>query len=165
MQSTSLLTMILMLQTGGQASDAKVDVKIVKFESLTQAIKASKSKFTVAYCWAIYDAPAKAAFPGIAKMQAKLKEKSVALIAVNVNGGTKQEERVRQFLTESKVRFPNFILDEDAEGWSTKLAIGAEPAFVIFDENGKRIASFDATLQEDLIPAVEKKLEALLGKK
>jgi GTP-dependent phosphoenolpyruvate carboxykinase len=72
--------------------------------------------------------------------------------------------RALTFLKKQNAVFGNYLIDETAEVWSTKLDISGPPAVLIFDRSGKKVKTY--TSEDPFTYAdVERFIEPLLKQK
>jgi hypothetical protein len=89
------------------------------------------------------------------------------LVAMNVSLDNPTDKKlmsnVRAFLTEQKVDFASFVLNEEPDFWQEKLGFAGPPAVFVFGKDGK-LAKRYAEADEPDYKAIEKVVQELLKK-
>jgi thiol-disulfide isomerase/thioredoxin len=153
--------------SSAQAQDAAVDIKVVKFSGVEEAVKQNKGKVVVVDFWADYCVPCKKGFPHLVALHTKYAKDGVAVIAVNLDDPTDAaaREKAVKFLKDQKAAFTNLFIDpsEKPEDWFTRLRIESIPAMFVFNREGKLEKRYvDDVIKHD---EVEKLVTQLLSRK
>jgi thiol-disulfide isomerase/thioredoxin len=142
-----------------------IELKAVKYEQLTEAVRAHRGKVVVVDIWATYCVPCMKEFPHLVDLHHKYGSAGLVCISVSVDEPDKQEKALA-FLKKVKATFPNYRLDEAESVWPEKLLLKGVPAVFVFDRDGKRVAKFtndDPDNQfdytKDVLPLVGKLME------
>jgi len=148
------------------ASDEKVRLESVKFDQFLARMKNPKAKYTMVDVWATWCEPCKKNFPHVVEMHEKYSRKGLAVASLSFDSPTepKQVHDARQFLTEKKAVFANYLLNEEEGVGNEKLNINAIPAVFIFGPDGREVKRFtmDDPNHQFTYEDVEKTVVALL---
>jgi len=125
------------------AAPAAVDLKVVNYDGLTEAVKAQKGRVVVVDVWADYCVPCKKMMPHLVEMQRKYAADGLVVVTVSVDEAGRKDAALK-FLRDKNVSGPNFLLDEKVEFWQKRWKINGPPAAFVFDREGKRAAKFDS---------------------
>src|SRR5262245_31153844 len=141
-----------------------VDVKVAKYQALTDTIKQLKGKVIIVDCWSLTCPSCIKEFPHLVEMHRKYGKDGVVAISVDVDDPAEEDakDKVLTFLTKQKAAFPNFILDEKPEIWQEKFDSATLPIVFVFDRDGKIADKFGGG--EDVYVDVEKVVVDLLKK-
>jgi hypothetical protein len=71
------------------------------------------------------------------------------------------KERALKFLKKQNATFGNYLMDEPAETWQTKLDVSAPPAVLVYGRDGKLVKRFKSD-EEFTYKDVRKVVEPLL---
>jgi thiol-disulfide isomerase/thioredoxin len=120
-------------------ADGKVEVKVVKYDGLTDLIKKNKGKVVVLDFWADYCIPCKREFPKLVALHRKHAKDDFAAVSVSLDDLSEDgaKEKVQKFLDRQNAMFTNLILDEKPDVWQAKLKIDGPPLVVLFNRKGE----------------------------
>jgi thiol-disulfide isomerase/thioredoxin len=159
------MLVLLMLVAAGvvSAQDTPVDVQIVKYEGLAEAVNKHRGKVVLVDFWTTLCAPCIGKFPDIAKLQSQYKKEGLVVISVSLDemdeGPEAVKEKVRKILTSKKTNFAmNLILHEGGEVVEQKLRIQSVPSVYIFNRDGKWIQLANTEKEERVKKEVIEKL-------
>jgi thiol-disulfide isomerase/thioredoxin len=122
---------------------ATVDLRVVKYDALTDAIKAQKGKVVVVDVWADFCPPCKKEFPNLVALHQRYAKDGLVCISVAVDAPKRRDDALK-FLTKTNATFANFLIDEKPEVWQDKWKINGPPAVFVFGRDGKRAGKFDS---------------------
>lgn len=133
------LTLAVSAAADPPKAEAKVTVKVVKYEGLTELIKQNRGKVTVVDFWADYCIPCKREFPKLVALNQKHAKDNFAAVSVSLDDLSEDgaKDKVQKFLDKQQANFTNLILDEKPEVWQAKLKIDGPPLVFVFDRDGK----------------------------
>jgi thiol-disulfide isomerase/thioredoxin len=125
-----------------QEKAAAVDVKLVKYDGLADAVRNLRGKVVLVDFWGIDCGPCKKAFPHVLEMQRKYGADGLAVVsvAIRLNEDSpmdKERGRVLKFLQDHNATTTNLLLDETHEVWQSRLRFDAIPAVYVFNRQGK----------------------------
>jgi thiol-disulfide isomerase/thioredoxin len=125
-----------------------VELKTVKYEQLTDAVKAARGKVVVVDAWGTFCPPCKAEFPHLVEMQEKYGADGLVCISVCIPTSDSNPEKDRpealKFLTDKKATFQNFLLENGWKICNDKWGIEGVPATFVFDRDGRRVKKFNS---------------------
>jgi thiol-disulfide isomerase/thioredoxin len=137
----------LALTTGvsltGQEQQSRVGLlKIIKYDTLKEAILSNRGKVILVDFWGEFCPPCKANFPHVVKLHRMYARQGLVVISVsvdNLHAGNHEDviRRVRSFLTINGADFTNFLLDEPQDLRREKLRLSSFPCYYVFSRNGK----------------------------
>lgn len=147
-------------------TEAVVELKTVKYDQLTEAVRAHKGKVVVMDVWASVCEPCKKEFPRLLELHRRYGPDGVVCLSVSVDQ-PKDAGEALAFLQNQKATFPNYRLEEEVSYWQDKWNIGTIPAVFVFDRDGQRVGKFTRedpenqfTYEGDVEPLVRKLLKA-----
>jgi thiol-disulfide isomerase/thioredoxin len=136
----------LLLLAGGSArtqekSAPAVDVRMVKYDGLADAIMRNRGKVVVVDFWADTCLPCKKAFPHLVQLYKTHHRDGLAAISVAIDPCWGQynaavKEKIEKFLRDKGAVFTNLILDETKELLEKKLRVAAVPCLYVFSRQG-----------------------------
>jgi thiol-disulfide isomerase/thioredoxin len=138
MKQLVFLTALLFICTapGPQAPDI-IKCDIIKYDTLTDAIKKLRGKVVVVDCWADFCLPCKREFPKLVELHRRFRDRGVACVSVALDENTSAaRQRIQFFLDRQKATFPNYLLDESASFWQDKFKIDGPPVVFVFNRRG-----------------------------
>jgi thiol-disulfide isomerase/thioredoxin len=145
-----------------QKPNDAIQLDVIKYPQLVDAVKAHKGKVVVVDVWATFCIPCKKEFPHLVELHRDLANAGVVCMSVTIDEKDKVEAALK-FLREQGATFPNYLLDEDAAVWQEKWAINGVPAVFVFGRDGKQAAKFDSDGDKEFsYKDVRKKVEELL---
>lgn len=125
------------------AEPATVDLKVVTYEGLGEAVRAQKGKILVVDIWATWCPPCIKMMPHLIEMQRKYEKDGVAVMTLTLDEPDQKELAIK-LLGRAKASGPNVLLNEKADVWRKKLGMNGPPAVFIFDRDGKRVAKLNS---------------------
>lgn len=126
----------------GQGPAPTVTLKVVKYDELTELIRANQGKVIIVDFWSLTCIPCKKNFPHVVEMYNAYKDKGLVVISVatdDINDKDKKDPRPRilAFLQDNKASFLNVLLDEPTDVIQGKLRVENLPCMYVFDRDGK----------------------------
>jgi thiol-disulfide isomerase/thioredoxin len=115
----------------GQSQD-KIELKVLKYDGLSDAIHNLKGKVVVADVWANWCHPCKAAFPHLVELHEKHAKDGLIAVSISLDSPPEKAEVVK-FLQSRGAKFTNLLLDEDQEFWQKKFHIPGPPVVFVFN--------------------------------
>jgi thiol-disulfide isomerase/thioredoxin len=139
-----------------------VDVKIVKYSGMLDAIKHLRGRVLVVDFWADTCLVCKKEFPHLVQMQQKYATNGLAAISVSLDDPSQPgvTEKVLRFLRSQNASFTNLILDEKPEFWQDKLNFDGPPSVFVFDRQGNIKKQFKDEFSYAEVEALVKELLA-----
>lgn len=151
----------LLITLPALADPPKITVRTVRYDGLTDAIKAAKGKVLVVDFWADYCIPCKREFPRLVALYQKRAADGFAAISVALDDPADETTpaKVKKFLEARQAAFTNFILDEKPAVWQAKLKVDGPPCVYVFNRKGELVQKYadDVNYTE-----IEKLVEKLL---
>ena len=143
---------------------APVEVKIVKYQEMLNAIRQLRGKVLVVDFWADTCLICKKEFPNLVQMNRKYGPLGLAAVSVCLDDPSQPgaTDKVVRFLRSQNATFTNFILNEKPEFWQEKLNFDGPPSVFVFDRQGEIKKQFK---DEFSYADVEKLALELLAKK
>ncbi len=122
-------------------------------------LQSFKGKVVILDYWATWCAPCKAEFPQLDRLQGRLADKGLAVVAVSLDrGGMRAIDR---FYDELHVANMGKFLDADGSG-ARALGIAGMPTTLLIDRQGREVARIEGTAPWDR-PEMTAILERLLA--
>jgi thiol-disulfide isomerase/thioredoxin len=128
---------------GQEASPAKIEAAVVKYDGLADVVLKNKGKVVVVDFWHVYCVPCLQGMPHLAEMQQKYGKDNLVVVTVDIDPSfgrdklPKIQELVRGKLTKyGSPLLQNLILDEPQEVVEKKLRVTSTPAARVFDRQG-----------------------------
>jgi thiol-disulfide isomerase/thioredoxin len=142
---------------------AAVDLKVVKYEGLTEAIQQNRGKVIVVDFWSNDCLPCKKAMPHLVELYHKHKKDGLAAITVAVdlawgNYNPTVHDSLLKFLKKQGAVFPNLVLDTSKQVLQDKLRVAAVPSVYVFNRAGKWTQFAEGINPEELDALVKKLL-------
>lgn len=139
-----------------------VTLEVVKWAELERAIAARKGQVVVIDIWADFCIPCKKEFPHFVELHQKYAAAGLACISVSVDDADDRDRTIK-FLKSQNATMTNFLIDESADVWQTRLDATVPPNVIVLDRSGRRVKRFSGeepfTYQD-----VEKVVKPLLDK-
>jgi thiol-disulfide isomerase/thioredoxin len=126
-----------------KAAGAGVEVRVVKYDGLAQAVRQMQGKVVFVDFWSTNCVPCKEKFPHVLELQRRYAGDGFAVISVAIplDEDTPLEVergRVLKFLQEKNAAAAtNLLLDEKADVWQARLRFDGVPAVYVFNREGK----------------------------
>jgi thiol-disulfide isomerase/thioredoxin len=140
--------------------EEKIQLKIVKYDGLCDAINNLKGQVVVVDVWANWCHPCKAAFPHLVELHEKYAKQGLVAVSVSLDEPPDQPKALK-FLESHGAHFTNLLLDVDQETWQKKFHVFGPPVMFVFNRDGKWTQFKD----EKAYPQVEKLVRDLLHSK
>ena len=142
----------------------KVDLRTVRYDGLTDAVKRNKGKVVVVDFWADFCIPCKREFPKLVALHGQHAKDGLVAISVSLDDPTDDDAKAKalKFLQAQKATFTNLLLDEKPEVWQAKFKIDGPPLVMVFNRKGDLEQKF---VDKEVEYAVIEKLVAELLKK
>jgi thiol-disulfide isomerase/thioredoxin len=142
---------------------AAVDLRVVKYDGLAEAIQQNRGKVIVVDFWSDTCLPCKKAMPHLVKLYNEHKKDGLAAITVAVDLAWEQyspavHASLLKFLQKQGANFPNLVLDTSRQVLEEKLRIKAVPSVYVFNRQGKWTQFPDGINAEELDALVKKLL-------
>ena len=136
------LTFTCLSLTGQEQQGRVGQLKIIKYDSLKEAVVRHRGKVVLVDFWGEFCPPCKAGFPHVVQLHRLHARNGLVVISVSMDDIRQKNpedvaRRVRSFLTINGADFTNFLLDEPAEIWRDKLRFSAIPCYYVFSRQGK----------------------------
>jgi thiol-disulfide isomerase/thioredoxin len=128
----------LLLTAPARAQSPKVDVQVVDYAGLKQAIVANRGKVVLVDFWFQFCGPCVQGLPHLADLQRKHASEGLVVITVNTDPPASRKQ-VLAILENAGASFTNLLLNEPAELLEHKLRIKSFPSYYLFDRQGKWI--------------------------
>lgn len=152
------------VHVAAKPNDAPVQIQVVKYDQLKDAVKAHKGKIVVVDVWATFCIPCMKEFPHLVELHQQHGKDGVVCMSVSVDDAEKKEQALK-FLTAKGAAFPNYLLDEDAEVWQKNWKVKGVPVVFVFGKDGTQAAKFDSDGDKEFTyKEVTAKVEELLKK-
>ncbi len=145
-------------------AEPAVQVKVVKYQGLAQAIRQLRGKVVVVDFWSDTCIPCKREFPNLVRMHATYPSGSFAAVSVSLDDPNEPgaADKVLRFLRAQKATFANFILDEKPEFWQEKFKFDGPPCVYVFNAQGGIARQFKDDVR---YTEVEELVKGLIAKK
>lgn len=137
----SITTSTSIVSTSAKAPE-EIDLKVVKYPELVNAVKAHRGKIVVVDIWSSTCIPCMKEFPHLVEIYKKHGKDNVVCISVTVDE-VKRREAALKFLKSAGATFENFLLDETDAKWQEKFDIKSVPAVFVINRNSERERKFD----------------------
>jgi len=128
----------------GKQEQKAIDVKVVKYDGLKEAVRKRRGNVVVVYFWVHWNPPSISNLPKLLEMQRKHGMKGLETITVEISDTSRDEtpelqhERVLDLLKKLNANVTNLILDEKADLIADRL--GTHAPFLcafVFNRQGK----------------------------
>jgi thiol-disulfide isomerase/thioredoxin len=112
----------------------------VTYEQWLEELAALRGRIVVVDFWATWCVPCLERFPHMVQLERRYGPKGVTFVSLSLDDREDAEAIAfaRQFLTEQKATFANYLLDEIVTEGFVKLDLLTVPAVFIYDATGKR---------------------------
>ncbi|HEX5270426.1 MAG TPA: TlpA disulfide reductase family protein [Gemmataceae bacterium] len=134
----ALLALVAVPAFAGE-KEAKVEVKVMKYDDLSDLIKKNKGKVIVVDFWQDFCTVCKREMPKLIDLKTKYGDDLIA-ITVNLDdpNDPKLRERNEKTLRAKKAANTiNVLLDEKEDVWQKKLNVTSFPTIFVFNQEGK----------------------------
>src|SRR5579863_6480737 len=116
--------------------EEKVQLRVVKYDGLCDAINGLKGQVVVVDIWANWCHPCKAVFPHLVELHEKYAKDGLKAVSVSLDFPPDTAEVVK-FLQSHRAHFANYLLDVDQETWQQKFHTYGPPLVFVFGRDGK----------------------------
>ena len=142
---------------------AAVELKVVKYEGLTEAIQKNRGKVIVVDFWSNGCIPCKKAMPHLVELYHKHQKDGLAAITVAVDLAWGEltpavQDSLLKFLRARNATFTNLILDAPKKVLEERLRVKAVPCVYVFNRAGQWTQFRDGIDPEKLDALVKKLL-------
>ncbi len=125
-----------------QQKQPAVDLKVVKYEALANAIEQNRGKVIIVDFWADTCLPCKRAMPHLVELYKKHYKDGLTAMTVAVDKAWDQyspavHDNLLKFLQKQGATFPNFVLDAPKKVLEDRLRVMAVPSVYVFNRAGK----------------------------
>jgi thiol-disulfide isomerase/thioredoxin len=118
-----------------------VNLEVVKYEKLAEAVRAQRGKVVVVDVWGTFCLPCMQAFPHLVQLNLRHAHQGLVCISVTVDPVSKRDAAL-EFLRKQQAFFPHYLLDEDSALWTKRWGADSVPLVFVFDRDGTRVAKF-----------------------
>lgn len=161
---------VLMLTSAGSAEespDRYYTPRPVTIDELKKFIAEQKGKVLILDLWSDTCTICKEEFPRLVKLHEKHAKDGLVAASLCLDRPTNEKamRNARQFLTEQKARFPNFVINEEPAVWQERLGIDGPPVLFLFGRDGKLVKKYEPIDNDEgntIYDKVEKLLPGLL---
>ena len=138
---------------------AKVELKSVKYDELTAALRDLRGKVVVLDVWASWCVPCKKEFPHLVELHQKYVKDGLACVSVSVDepDGT---EAALKFLEKQNATFANYRIEEPDSVWQPRWRFKGVPAVFVFDRQGRPRGEVHQRRSEEPVYLPEKRRAA-----
>jgi thiol-disulfide isomerase/thioredoxin len=121
-----------------------ITFETIRYDDLGERIKDLQGRVVVVDFWAQYCLPCKREFPRLVDLHRKYAGQGLAAVSVSVDDVADPDacERARQFLTDQKALFANYLLNEKPPVWLAKLKVTGVPCAFVFNRRGELLKKF-----------------------
>lgn len=114
----------------------KIELTVVKYDALSDAINNLKGKVVVVDVWANWCHPCKAAFPHLVELHEKHAKDGLIAVSISLDEPPDKAGAIK-FLQSRGAKFSNYLLDEEQEFWQKKFHVPGPPVVFVFNREGK----------------------------
>ena len=126
-------------------NDAPIEIKLVKYDQLKEAVKAHKGKIVVVDVWGTFCIPCMKEFPHLVELSQEHAKDGVVCMSLSVDDPTPEKKaKALEFLKKQGAGFQNFLLDEEAEVWQKAWKVNAVPVVFVFNRDGSQASMFNS---------------------
>jgi thiol-disulfide isomerase/thioredoxin len=162
MKKLFLLPIALILCTGPGPSNSDIRLDVVKYDTLTAAVRKQRGKVVVVDFWGDFCLPCKREFPKLVELDRKYRDRGLVTMSVALDEPNPVvQQKVKAFLEQKKATFNNYLLDERTSFWQDKLKIDGPPLVFVFNRRGDLAKKF--TDEEVNYTAIEQLVGRLLN--
>jgi len=132
-----------------------VELKVVKYRDLVEAVKAQRGKVVAIDVWATWCKPCREHFPHLVSLHEKYKNQGLVCMSVSLDmtpDPKTGKPKAERFLTEQKATFPNYLLEEPQAILENNWKTGGPPVWFVFDRQGRRAGKFTSDDPDKPIP-------------
>jgi thiol-disulfide isomerase/thioredoxin len=125
-----------------KAAGVGVELRVVKYDGLSDAVRALQGKVVLVDFWASTCVPCKERFPHVLELQKKYAADGfvalpVAILLDDDTSAAEERAKVLKFLQEKNATTTNLLLDEKVDVWQSRLRFDGVPALYVFNREGK----------------------------
>ncbi len=128
---------------GAPTNGSSVELKVVKYRDLVQAVRDQRGKVVVIDVWGDFCPPCKREFHNLVELHQQYGDKGLVCMSVTLDPPDNKDAALK-FLVQKKATFANYLLDEKPEVWAERWHIQGPPTVFVFDRQGRRAARFDS---------------------
>lgn len=149
--------------SGDEATDKVFSPKPVTIDELKKFITDQKGKVLILDLWSDTCTICKEEFPRLVKLHEKHAKDGLVAASLCLDRPTNEKamKNARQFLSEQKARFPNFVINAEPADWQERLGIDGPPVVFVFGRNGKLVQKY-MPIDNDEGNTIYDKLEKIL---
>jgi thiol-disulfide isomerase/thioredoxin len=140
-----------------------VELKVVNYRDLGEAVKAQRGKVVAVDVWATWCKPCMEHFPHLVGLHEKHKAQGLVCMSVSLDmalAPEKAKEKAEKFLIQKKAAFPNYLLEEPEAVLKNYWNTGGPPVWFVFDRQGRRAGKF--TSDDEAKPIVYEEIDKLV---
>lgn len=127
-------------QTPAARQEPAVDLQVVAYSQLEQAIQAQRGRIVVLDVWASWCLPCKQEFPHLVELHRRYARRGVTCLSVSLDEPA-QHATALAFLRQQKATFPNYLLNESEKSFDL-LDLKGIPAVFVYDRRGQLVRRF-----------------------
>ena len=139
----ALASLLVLTGTTGLGQDYRsVQVKVVKYAGLKEAVLQNRGKVVLVDFWGDSCVYCKQAMPHVVQLHRNYAQEGLVVISVSIDDmhrGDYQQTRgrIQDFLQRQGAEFTNLILDEQHDLRQEKLRVKSIPCYYVFNRQGK----------------------------
>jgi thiol-disulfide isomerase/thioredoxin len=146
--------------TQEKAGGPAVDVRVVKYDGLCDAVRRLQGKVVLVDFWSSTCVPCKKEFPHVLDLQRRYAGEGfvVLSVAIPLDEDTPLETergQVLKFLQQQNATITNLLLDEPVDVWQGRLRFTEVPAVYVFNRAGKWYQFKDEVNYDDIDKLVD----------
>jgi len=142
----------------------EVDLRVVKYAELAQAIQGHKDRIVVMDVWATWCPPCRKEFPHLVDLNRRYRNQGVSCVSLSLDDVRTRDDALK-FLKDKNARFENYLLDESLEFAQGRWGFTAIPAVIVYDRTGKIARTFVNEKQQFTYEDVEAVVKEMLAQR